>query len=121
MWYSGIDWADEHHDALTIDEKGHQMGSIRVDHSPQGFAKLDNFLMQIIGSAPKEHMACIIETTHGLLILHLLEAGWPVYPVNPRTVDRRRSESRRQDGSDRCVLAGQDRACRFRGFASTDP
>src|SRR5712692_2435710 len=114
MWYTGIDWADEHHDALTIDEKGQQMGSIRVDHSPQGFAKLDNFLMQIIGSAPKEHMACIIETTHGLLILHLLEAGWPVYPVNPRTVDRRRSESRRQDGSDRCVLAGQDRACGFR-------
>ena len=93
MWYTGIDWADEHHDALTIDEKGHQMGSIRVDHTPQGFAKLDTFLMQIIGSAPKEHMACMIETTHGLLIVHLLEAGWPVYPVNPRTVDRRRSAS----------------------------
>jgi transposase len=54
---------------------------------------LDTFLMQIIGSAPKEHMACMIETTHGLLIIHLLEAGWPVYPVNPRTVDRRRSAS----------------------------
>jgi hypothetical protein len=93
MWYTGIDWADEHHDALTIDEQGHQMGSIRVDHSPQGFAKLDEFLMQGIGSTSKEHMACIIETTHGLLIVHLLEAGWPVYPVNPRTVDRRRSAS----------------------------
>ena len=93
MWYTGIDWADEHHDALTIDETGHQLGSIRVDHTPQGFAKLDTFLMQIIGSAPKEHMACMIETTHGLLIIHLLEAGWPVYPVNPRTVDRRRSAS----------------------------
>ena len=69
------------------------MGSIRIDHTPQGFAKLDHFLMQIIGSAPKEHMACMIETTHGLLIIHLLEAGWPVYPVNPRTVDRRRSAS----------------------------
>ncbi len=100
MWYSGIDWADEHHDALVIDEKGHQMGSIRVHHNPQGLAALDAFLMQIIGSAPKEQMACIIETTHGLLIVHLLEAGWPVYPVNPRTVDRRRSESRRQNGSD---------------------
>ncbi len=43
MWYTGIDWADEHHDALTIDEKGHQIGSIRVDHTPQGFAKLDAF------------------------------------------------------------------------------
>jgi transposase len=38
-------------------------------------------------------MACIIETTHGLLIAHVLEAGWPVYPVNPRTLDRRRAAS----------------------------
>src|SRR5260370_3406331 len=111
MWYTGIDWADEHHDDLKIDEKGQQMGSIRVDHSPQGFAKLDNFLMQIIGSAPKEHMACIIETTHGLLILHLLEAGWPVYPVNPRTVDRRRSASgAKTDLIDAYLLAKTGRA-----------
>ena len=111
MWYSGIDWADEHHDALTIDEKGHQIGSIRVDHTPQGFAKLDAFLMQIIGSAPKEHMACIIETTHGLLIVHLLEAGWPVYPVNPRTVDRRRSASgAKTDLIDAYLLAKTGRA-----------
>src|SRR2546423_13699857 len=111
MWYTGIDWADEHHDALTIDEKGHQMGSIRVDHTPQGLAKLDTFLMQIIGSASKEQMACIIETTHGLLIVHLLEAGWPVYPVNPRTVDRRRSASgAKTDMIDAYLLAKTGRA-----------
>ncbi len=111
MWYTGIDWADEHHDALTIDEKGHQMGSIRVDHTPQGLAKLDTFLMQIIGSASKEQMACIIETTHGLLIVHLLEAGWPVYPVNPRTVDRRRSASgAKTDTIDAYLLAKTGRA-----------
>jgi transposase len=111
MWYTGIDWADEHHDALTIDEQGHQMGSIRVDHSPQGFDKLDAFLMQIISSASKEDMACIIETTHGLLIVHLLEAGWPVYPVNPRTVDRRRSASgAKTDLIDAYLLAKTGRA-----------
>lgn len=111
MWYTGIDWADEHHDALVIDEKGHQMGSIRVDHNPQGFTKLDTFLMQIIGTASKEQMACIIETTHGLLIIHLLEAGWPVYPVNPRTVDRRRSASgAKTDLIDAYLLAKTGRA-----------
>ncbi len=111
MWYTGIDWADEHHDALAIDEKGHQAGLIRVDHNPQGFAKLDLFLMQIIGSASKEQMACIIETTHGLLIVHLLEAGWPVYPVNPRTVDRRRSASgAKTDLIDAYLLAKTGRA-----------
>ncbi len=36
-------------------------------------------------------MACILETNQGLLITALLEAGVPVYPVNPKTVDRRRN------------------------------
>jgi len=85
MWYAGIDWASEHHDALVIDEKGRQVGSVRVDHNPEGMMKLNTFLEQIIGTESKEQMACVIETTHGLLIAHLLEAGWPVYPVNPRT------------------------------------
>ncbi len=111
MWYTGIDWADQHHDALVIDEKGHQVGSLRIDHSPQGFAKLNTFLEQIVGDAPKEQMACIIETTHGLLIAHLLDAGWPVYPVNPRTVDRRRAASgAKTDTIDAYLLAKTGRA-----------
>jgi len=111
MWYAGLDWADTHHDALVIDEKGRQVGSLRVDHSPQGMSKLNAFLEQIIGTAPKEQMACIIETTHGLLIAHLLEVGWPVYPVNPRTVDRRRSASgAKTDTIDAYLLAKTGRA-----------
>jgi transposase len=111
MWYAGIDWADTHHDALVIDEKGRQVGSLRVDHTPQGMSKLNTFLEQIIGTMPKEQMACIIETTHGLLIAHLLEAGWPVYPVNPRTVDRRRSASgAKTDTIDAYLLAKTGRA-----------
>ena len=111
MWYAGIDWANDHHDALVIDEKGRQVGSLRVDHTPQGMSKLNTFLEQIIGTAPKEQMACIIETTHGLLIAHLLEAGWPVYPVNPRTVDRKRSASgAKTDTIDAYLLAKTGRA-----------
>jgi transposase len=111
MWYAGIDWANDHHDALIIDEKGHQVGSLRIDHSPSGLSKLNTFLEQVIGSQPKDQMACIIETTHGLLIAALLEAGWPVYPVNPRTVDRRRSASgAKTDTIDAYLLAKTGRA-----------
>ncbi len=111
MWYAGIDWANDHHDALVIDEKGHQVGSLRIDHSPSGLSKLNTFLEQVIGSQPKDQMACIIETTHGLLIAALLEAGWPVYPVNPRTVDRRRSASgAKTDTIDAYLLAKTGRA-----------
>lgn len=111
MWYAGIDWADTHHDALVIDEKGHQRGSLRVDHTAEGLAKLNTFLQTITGPDQKEQMACIIETTHGLLIAYLLEAGWPVYPVNPRTVDRRRAASgAKTDSIDAYLLAKTGRA-----------
>jgi transposase len=111
MWYAGSDWADDHHDALVIDEKGHQVGSLRVSHTSQGLTKLNTFLEQIVGTTSKEELVCIIETTHGLLIAHLLEAGWPVYPVNPRTVDRRRSASgAKADLIDAYLLAKTGRA-----------
>src|SRR5438067_2897800 len=111
MWYAGIDWATDHHDALVIDETGRQVGAIRVEHNPQGLTRLNTFLEQIVGAASKEQMACIIETTHGLLIAHLLEAGWPVYPVNPRTVDRRRAASgAKTDTIDAYLLAKTGRA-----------
>ncbi|HEY4384246.1 MAG TPA: IS110 family transposase, partial [Ktedonobacteraceae bacterium] len=55
--------------------------------------------------------ACIIETKHGLLIAHLLEQGWPVYPVNPRTVERRRAPSgAKTDTIDAYLLAKTGRA-----------
>src|SRR5216683_7708136 len=97
--------------ALVINEQGRQVGSLRVDHTPQGITRLNLFLEQIVGAEPKEEMACIIETTHGLLIAHLLEAGWAVYPVNPRTVDRRRGASgAKTDTIDAYLLAKTGRA-----------
>lgn len=91
MWYAGIDWADDHHDAVVIDETGRQVAVLRVPHTAAGLADLTAALEQISGSAAKDQLACIVETNHGLLIAALLEAGFPVYPVNPKTVDRRRN------------------------------
>jgi transposase len=46
-----------------------------------------------------------------LLITHLLEQGWPVYPVNPRTVDRHRAPSgAKTDTIDAYLLAKTGRA-----------
>jgi transposase len=84
---------------------------VRVDHTPEGLAKLHSFLETFSGPEQKEQMACIIETNHGLLIAFLLEAGWPVYPVNPRTVDRRRAASgAKTDRIDAYLLAKTGRA-----------
>src|SRR6266540_7512047 len=91
MWFAGIDWADDHHDAVVLDDSGRQITSLRVAHTPAGLAQLTTALEQICGATAKYQLACIVETNHGLLISALLEAGFAVYPVNPKTVDRRRN------------------------------
>ncbi len=111
MRFCGIDWANDHHDALCIDDQGHQLGSVRVAHSPDGLSQLDAYLERMAEPGGKDHLACIIETTHGLLIAHLLEQGWAVYPVNPRTVERRRAPSgAKTDLIDAYLLAKTGRA-----------
>lgn len=75
---------------VVIDEAGRKVAQLRVEHTPEGLTKLVTFLRDI---APLDQLACIIETTHGLLLTALLEAGVPLYPVNPKTVDRKRSAS----------------------------
>ncbi len=112
MWYAGIDWADRHHDAVVIDDAGRRVGSIRVEHSWEGLEKLVGFLKGIGDVAERpDSLACILEVSRGLLIAALLEAGLPVYPVNPKTVDRRRKPSgAKTDGIDAYLLARTGRS-----------
>jgi transposase len=91
MFFAGVDWADDHHDVAVVDESGRLVGSTRVPHSPAGLAELRAFLLVIAGVAAE--IPCFVETNHGLLVSSLLEAGFPVYPVNPKTVDRHRKAS----------------------------
>jgi transposase len=111
MWFAGVDWADTHHDVLVIDNAGRKMGVRRVTHTPEGLAELNEFLLLITGPDRKEELACIIETNHGLLIASLLEAGYPVYPVNPKTVEHRRSAAgAKTDKIDAYLLAKYGRS-----------
>jgi transposase len=93
MWYAGIDWADTKHDVVVLDDAGRQIASKRVPHTKAGLSDLIRFLEGITGPSQKEQLACISETNRGLLITTLLEAGFHVFPVNPKTVDRRRVAS----------------------------
>lgn len=96
---------------MSIDDQGRQLGAIRVAHTSEGLNQLDTYLGRIAAPEGKDQVACIIETTHGLLIAHLLEQGWPVYPVNPRTVDRHRAPSgAKTDPIDAYLLAKAGRA-----------
>src|SRR5260221_866663 len=112
MWYAGIDWADDHHDAVVIDEQGQRVASCRVADTPDGLAQLVRFLQGTVAAAPTpQELACLIEATHGLITTALLDAGLAVYPVNPKTVDRRRKPSgAKTDAIDAYLLAKTGRS-----------
>lgn len=104
MWYVGLDWADTHHDVDVLDEAGKRVGARRFAHSHQGLNELKQFLLGI--ATQPEHLACIVETNHGLLITFLLEAGIPVYPVNPTSANQlRKSAGAKTDQIDAHLLA----------------
>jgi transposase len=108
MWYAGIDWADTNHDIVVINEAGRKVAQVRVEHSASGLNNLVRFLREI---APLDQIACIIETKHGLLITALLEAGVALYPVNPKTIDRKRSPAgAKTDQVDAYLLAKYGRS-----------
>lgn len=103
MYFAGIDWADDHHDIVMLDPSGSLAKRFRVEHSRAGLNQLCSELKMVADPA---EIACIIETRHGILVNHLLEAGFAVYPVNPKTVDRRRSPARaKTDMIDAAILA----------------
>jgi hypothetical protein len=66
MWYVGINWADTHHDLLVLDEAGCRTGSRRVANSQEGLEELQQVLLKMTPNP--EELACIVETSHGLLI-----------------------------------------------------
>lgn len=106
MWYVSLDWADTKHDVVVIDEAGRQVASKQVSHTKTGIETLIAFLTAIPGLSDKDQLACILETTRGLLITALLEAGFTVYPVHPKTGDRRRGAARaKTDQIDAYLLA----------------
>ncbi len=109
MWFAGIDWADRHHDAVVVTAAGEVVGRLRVAHSADGLEELAAFLQQ--GLPTGEQVACVVETTHGLLISALLEAGVLVCPVNPTTLRRWRPPSgAKSDAGDALLLARAGRA-----------
>lgn len=104
MWYVGLDWADTHHDVAILNETGKHVGARRFPQSHEGLNDLKQFLLSFT-SRPEE-LACVLETTHGLLITFLLEAGIPVYPVNPKTINGlRKVAGAKTDRIDASLLA----------------
>lgn len=109
MYFVGIDWSDLHHDIAVLDEKGKELKFFTIPHSRQGMELLKDRLLSI--DPTPENFACLLETKNGLLVQFLLEAGFPVYPLNPKVVDYRRKPSgAKSDPIDARLLANIGRS-----------
>ena len=104
----GIDWADDKHDICIRDAADRRvLAEFAIDHDAEGLAQLDE-TVATLGAKPHERLVAV-ETPHGLLVGYLLQAGYVVYAIPPRAVDRYRDRHRqsgaKSDKLDARVLA----------------
>jgi transposase len=103
----GIDWAEQFHlVALGRPETG-VFEVTRVEHTPKAVAAL---VSRMVGLEPDPaEVRVVIETSHGMLVEQLLDAGFTVVPVNPDLIARRRGPARKKDDVEdariACLLA----------------
>lgn len=103
----GVDWAEDHHDVVVMDDLGMALEGRRIDAGVEGYADLLALIAEHGGSAADTPVA--LETDKNLLVLALRAAGFTVYPINPRAVARYRERhyqaGKKSDHGDASVLA----------------
>lgn len=107
MIFVGHDWAEDHHDVTVLDAEGGRLGAARVGESIEGVARFH----ALIAEHAREPSEVVIgtETDRGLFVGALVGAGYQVFAVNPKAVDRYRDRHRvagaKSDVADAKVLA----------------
>lgn len=104
----GIDWAEIHHDVALMNTEGSVITRARIDTGANGFIELPALIAENGGTAADTPVA--IETDKNLIVAALADAGFTVYPINPRAVARYRGRhrpGRRQIRSRRRSYSGE--------------
>ena len=82
--FAGFDWASDHHDVVVVDRHGAVLDDFRIDDTAEGWQQLRQRL------ARYPQLAVVIETSTGAAVERLLQAGYAVFPVNPKAAQRYR-------------------------------
>src|SRR5271157_3524416 len=88
----GVDWAEAHHDIALVDDNGVLVAGARIDTDATGFSAMLALIAEHGGSVEDTPIA--IETDKNLLVVAAAEAGFTVYPINPRAAQPGRTEIR---------------------------
>jgi transposase len=106
--YTGIDWSENKHDVVVMNQAGAEIAQLTIPHTPEGFLKLDAARVAL-GVAPQD---CVVglETAHNLLIDFLWSRQYDqVYVIPPSVTKSNRgrfgSSRKRTDRSDAVLLA----------------
>jgi transposase len=106
MLFAGIDWSERFLDFHLRTAEGKVLAQGRVKPSVEGMADL---FARLESHALASEIGIAIETAHGAWVQALLDQGYQVYPLNPKTVDCFRkalsANGVKTDKIDRKVLA----------------
>lgn len=107
-YFVGIDWGTQIHRVAVLDGNGRVIEQYNADHSGEGLANLIKRLKQRAACEPGL-VAIGIEVAWGALVETLVEAGFAVFSINPKQVDRFRDRftvaGAKDDARDALVLA----------------
>ena len=85
--FAALDWAKDHHDFVLLEARGRVVFHLRFEHSSEGWQKLRGRVAAAL-PADSSALAVAIETSHGLAVEALQQAGYVVFPVNPKQAQR---------------------------------
>lgn len=103
----GIDWAEDYHVVALGRPTDGVFDTVCVAHDPTA---VDTLIARLLDLEPDPaEVRVVIETSHGLLVERLTDAGFTVLPVNPDLIARRRGPARKKDDAEdariACLLA----------------
>lgn len=82
--FAALDWASDHHDVVVVDRSGLIATEFRFAHTAAGWAEFTEHMKPFAGCP------LALETSSGPAVDQLLQHGWRLYPVNPKSAERYR-------------------------------
>lgn len=77
--WAGLDWGDEEHVVCIVGSTGQRCGRRRVKHDAEGVQEL----IALLRATPNV-LGIAVETSRHLVVDALAQAGFTIYPVNPK-------------------------------------
>ena len=85
LWSAGGDWGSQSHDVFLADEQGRKVGQKAFEHSGEGLAEMAAWLMKASAAGEPAQVFVAIEAPHGPVVERLIEHGFAVHAINPKT------------------------------------